>query len=98
MKLMIRWEIHPDRRADVLAGFAGMDLRDYQTQQGPAVEVLGRWHDIINMTGIAICETDDAEALGLWLAQWHAVCDFDIAPVLDDEEAHAAARKVVAGT
>ena len=98
MKLMIRWEIHPDRRTDVLSGFAGMELSDYQTQQGPAIKVLGRWHDIINMTGVAICETDDAEALGLWLAQWHAVCDFDIATVLDDEEAHAAARKVVAAS
>jgi hypothetical protein len=75
-----------------------MELRDYQTQQGPSIQVLGRWHDIINMTGVVICETDDTEALGLWLAQWHAVCDFDIATVLDDEEAHVAARKVAAAS
>lgn len=96
MKLMILWQIHPDRRHDVLATFAEMDLDDYLAQQGPAIEVLGRWHDLVNFTGVAICETDDTEALGLWLMKWNAVCDFEIVPVLDDAEAHAAARKAAA--
>jgi hypothetical protein len=70
-----------------------MDLNDYQAQQGAGIEILGRWHDVNNFTGVVICDTDDAAALGLWLLQWNAVCDFEIVPVLDDEETHALARK-----
>ena len=96
MKLMIHWEIQPDKRHDVFAAFAGMDLDDYQSEQGPNVKLIGRWHDVINATGVAICETDDAEALALWLMKWNSVCEFKMVTVLDDEEAHAVARKVVA--
>ena len=98
MKLMIHWQIHHDKRHDVLTAWAGMDLDDYRTQQGAAIKVLGRWHDLINLTGVAICDTDDAEALALWLMKWNAVCDFEIVPVLDDEEAHAAAQKAAAAS
>ena len=96
MKLMIPWKIHPDKRQDVLVAFAGMELEDYQSQHGPTINLIGRWIDVINGTGVSICETDDAEALGLWLLQWNAVCDFEITPVLDAAEAHALARKSLA--
>ena len=93
MKLMIFWELHPDKRHDVFAAFAGMDLKDYQSQHGSSIKLIGRWHDVINGTGVGICETDDAEALSLWLMKWHAVCDFEMVPVLDDEEAHKVAKE-----
>jgi hypothetical protein len=96
MKLMIHWKIPMDKRHEVLAAFAAMDLNDYQTQQGSAINVIERWHDVINCTGVVICETDDAQALGQWLMNWNAVCDFEIAPVVDDEEAHAIAKKTAA--
>ena len=93
MKQMILWQIHQDFREEVFSGFAAMELADYQSQQGPAVKILGRWHDVINGTGVAICGTDDLDALAQWLIPYQAVCDFEIVPVLDDEEAHATARK-----
>ncbi len=95
MKLMFKWKIHQDKRNDVMTSFAEMELIDYQNQQGPTIKILGRWHDVINMTGVAICETDDTEALSVYLMKWNAVCDFEIVPVLDDEEAHVAVRKAV---
>lgn len=96
MKLMIQWEIHPDKRHDVFSGWAEMDLADYQSQQGPAVEVLGRWHDLINLRGVAVCETDDAEALSRWLLNWNAVVNFEMSVVHTDEEAHAIAKEMAA--
>jgi hypothetical protein len=92
MKLMIQWEIHPDRRHEVFAGFAAMDLAAYQAQQGANIKVIGRWHDVINGRGVGICETDDAEALSQWLLKWNDAVDFEISVVLDDEEAHALAK------
>ena len=97
MKLMIFWQLHADKRHDVFSGFADMDLADYQSMQGPNVNLIGRWHDVMNGTGVAIVETDDAEALSSWLMNWHAVADYDMVPVLDDEEAHALCTRMVEG-
>ena len=58
-------------------------------RDGDTIEVLGRWHDIVNGRGVAICETDDADALSGWLLKWNAGVDFEIAIVHSDEEAHA---------
>mgnify|MGYP001819548420 FL=1 len=93
MKLMAYWKIHQDNRQDVFSSFAAMELEEYQSQQGPNVKIIGRWHDVINGTGVAICETDDLDALAQWLMPYQAICDFEIVPVLDDEEAHSTARK-----
>ena len=92
MKLMITWEIHPDKRQDVFAAFAAMDLADYQAQQGPNVKVLGRWHDVMNGRGFGLCETNDEAALSSWLMKWHAAVDFEVFVVHDDAEAHALAK------
>ena len=94
MKFMIQWEIHPDMRTEVFEGWAQMDLADYQAQQGPTIEVIGRWHDVINGRGIGIVETTDANALSGWLMKWHGAVDFDINVVLEDEEAYALARSI----
>ena len=92
MKMMIAWELHPEKRSEIFSGFSKMDLADYQAQQGDSIEVLGRWHDIVNGRGVAICETDDSEALSSWLLKWNAGVDFEIAVVHDDDEAHAIIR------
>jgi hypothetical protein len=88
MKLMITWSVHPEKREDVFAVFAKMDLADYQSQQGPTIEVLGRWHDVMNGRGFGLCETTDAKALSAWLMNWNAACDFEVFVVHDDAEAH----------
>ena len=90
---MVYWKIHQSNRPAVFSAFSAMELEEYQSQQGPNVKIIGRWHDVINGTGVAICETDDLDALSQWLMPYQAVCDFEIVPVLDDEEAHSTARK-----
>jgi hypothetical protein len=96
MKFMISWEIHPNKRQEVVAGFASMDLSAYQAQQGPSIRVVGRWHDVANGRGVLICETTDADALSAWLLKWNPVIDFSLAVVHDDAEAHALAKRHLA--
>jgi hypothetical protein len=90
---MIHWEIHPDKRHEVFGGFAAMALEDYQNQAQEKVNVIGRWHDVVNGTGVVICEADDTEALGQLMMHWNGVCDFEIVTALTDEEAHAVCRE-----
>lgn len=96
MKFMISWEIHPNKRQEVFAAFASMDLADYQAQQGPNIKLLGRWHDVVNGRGFGICETTDAAALSGWLVKWNPAVDFVIAVAHDDAEAHAIVKKNLA--
>ena len=50
------------------------------------VRLIGRWHDVIGFTGVAIAETDDPKALSAWLLNWNGVIDVQSVPVLDDNE------------
>ena len=96
MKIVLQWEIHPDRREEVFTAFAGMDLSDYQVMGGPHVETLGRWHDLINGRGFSVLETTDPDAITEWMLKWNAAVDFELSIVHDDAEAHAIVRRHVA--
>lgn len=93
MKFMGSWKIHEDKRHEVLDMFAKMDLEEYKTQHGPEIKFLGRWHDLARLRGWLLFETDNLEAVNLWLTIWTGVCDIEIAPVVEDDEAHATMRK-----
>ena len=96
MKILVQWEIHPDKRQEVFAGFAAMELADYQVQGGPNVETLGRWHDLVNGRGLSVIETTDPDAVSEWLMNWNPAVDFDLSIVHDDADAHALVRRHVA--
>ena len=53
------------------------------------VTMLGRWHAAAGRGGYILLESDDQAAIYRWAAEWHDVCDFDITPVVEDEEAAA---------
>ena len=98
MKFMINYEIHASKRQEVFSAFGAMALSDYQAQQGPNIKVIGRWHDVVNGRGVAICETTSAEAFSAWLIKWNAAVDFVVGVVHDDAEAHALVKTHLAVT
>lgn len=51
------------------------------------VTMLGRWFTASHSKGFMIVETNDAKALFRWTSEWADVIDFQIEPVLRDEEA-----------
>jgi hypothetical protein len=92
---MIHWAVHSDKRKEVLQAFADMELEEYRASTGPEVTLIERWHDLSNLTGVLIAEADSAEALAKAFIAWHAICDFEIMPALNDAEAHAVAREMM---
>lgn len=92
MKFMILWEVHEDRRQEALEGFSQMTAADDAKDMGEGVKLLGRWHDLVGFTGVAICETDDPAAVHKWLLNWNGILNAEIRPVLDDEETRAIGR------
>ena len=54
------------------------------------------WHDLQKFTGVAICESDDAQAMAAWALNWNGVLDIDAVPVSGDDEARAVGKKIFA--
>ena len=95
MKFMITWCIHDDKRHEALEIFSGMSEEEAAGEFGN-LNVIGRWHDVIGFTGVAIAETDNPEDLNSWLIKWNSMCDIEAVPVLDDAETRDFGRKTKA--
>lgn len=92
MKFMVTWRVHDESRHEVLKAFSEMTADDDRADLGDSIRLIGRWHDVVGFTGVAICESDDAAAVSNWLLNWNGVLDAEVTPVLDDEETRALGR------
>ncbi len=93
MKFMVTWKVHEDKRHEALKAFSIMSDEDDSRDLG-GVRLIGRWHDVIGFTGVAIAETDDPQALSAWLLNWNGVIDVQSVPVLDDNETREIGQQV----
>jgi hypothetical protein len=96
MKFMVTWRVHPEKRQAVFSAFSQMTAEDDKKDTGGKVKLIGRWHDLATFTGVAICESDDAQAVASWALNWNSSLDLQTSVVLDDEEARAVGRKKIA--
>jgi len=95
MKFMVEWRVQEDQRHEALRAFAGMSDEDAASEFGD-LKVIGRWHDLIGFTGVAIVEAENPESLNTWLIQWNNIVDIQTTPVVDDNEAREFGRKALA--
>jgi len=93
MRFMVKWRVHPDKRQAALAAFAQMTAEDDKKDMGENIKLIGRWHDISDSSGVAICESDDPLAMANWALNWNSALDLETSVVLNDEEARAVGRQ-----
>jgi hypothetical protein len=91
MKYLVQWRVHDDKRHEALSAFSEMDSVDDEPGLSD-LNLIGRWHDVIGFTGVAIVETDDPMVLSKWLLNWNKFIDIEAIPVFDDDEARAIGR------
>jgi hypothetical protein len=96
MKFMVTWRTHADKRQAVFNAFSQMTAEDDQRDMGDKIRLIGRWHDLSQFSGVAICECDDALAIASWALNWNNVLDLQTVVVLDDEEARAVGKNKLA--
>jgi hypothetical protein len=94
MKFMVTWQVHEDRRHEALKAFSAISEKDASKELG-GVKLIGRWHDLVGFTGVAIAETDDPKLLSAWLLKWNGLMDIQSVPVLDDKETKRVGRKAL---
>jgi hypothetical protein len=92
MKFMASWRVHEDKREDAIQTFSQMTAADDQADMGDKIKLIGRWHDLVGFTGVAIFETDDPAAIPHWLLNWNSIIDVEVTPVLDDDETRAVGK------
>ena len=97
MKFLVTWKLYSDKKMDAFAAFSQMTADDDAADHGPAIKLIGRWHDLVSGTGVAVCEADDASAVSAWIYNWSPVLDGTVTPVLDDAEARAVVAAKLAG-
>jgi len=93
---MVTWRVHPDKRQAVFNAFSQMTTADDKKDTGDKIKLIGRWHDLSQFTGVAICESNDAQAVASWALNWNSSLDLTTSVVLDDEEAREVGRKKIA--
>jgi len=93
MKFMVTYSIHPDKRHQALQAFSQMTTVDDQADLGEKITLIGRWHNLGGGTGIAIVESNDAQALASWAINWNHIMNLEVKPVIDDAEARAVGKQ-----
>ncbi|WP_244220101.1 DUF3303 domain-containing protein [Paraburkholderia terricola] len=94
MKFIVQWKGLPPTQELAIERFMKTGGRPPDN-----VELLGRWHAIGELSGVAIVEATDASGLAEWILQWGDLFSFTSAPAMSDEElgavlaAHQAASK-----
>jgi hypothetical protein len=63
---------------------------------GDRRKIIGRWHDLAARTGVIILESDDLAAVQRYIGLWNPYMETDLVPVLDDNEATAVGRQIIA--
>ncbi len=53
------------------------------------VTMHSRWHAASGRYGFLLLESDDVSGIYRFANDWHDLCDLEVTPVLDDEEAAA---------
>jgi hypothetical protein len=81
MKFIVQWKGLPPTQRPAVERFLETGGRPPEK-----VQLLGRWHAIGELSGVAIVEATDATGLAEWVLQWGDLFSFTTAPALSDEE------------
>src|SRR5271167_3859842 len=95
MKFCVTWTIPQDKWLPVLKTFTSMSPKE-RKDAGEGVKIVGRWHDVAARKGVVIFEANDLMAVQRYAGRWNPHMEIDIAPVVDDEEAAAVYRQILA--
>ena len=81
MLFMITYAFGPGHREKAQERFK-------KTGGGPpaGAKMVGRWHNVAGRRGYVLAESDDAVAIGKWMQEWTDLLDFEVIPVVNDED------------
>jgi hypothetical protein len=90
---MVGCRVHDDKHHEALKHFSHMRSDDDRADREDHITLIGRWHELRRLTGVAIVDTDEARALASWILNRNGVLDADVTPVVGDEEVKAIGKQ-----
>ncbi|HEY1998512.1 DUF3303 domain-containing protein [Paraburkholderia sp.] len=85
MKFIVQWNGQPSTQMPAIERFIKTGGRPPEN-----VTLLGRWHSIGELSGVAIVEATDSSGLAAWVLQWGDLFSFKTTPAMTDEDLGAA--------
>jgi hypothetical protein len=95
MKFMVTWSIPQDKWLPIIKKFTSLSPQE-QKNAGEGATMIGRWHDAAGRRGVVLFEANSVAPVQRYIGLWNALCDCEITPVVDDEEATVVYRQIVA--
>ncbi|MCG7588602.1 MULTISPECIES: DUF3303 domain-containing protein [Photobacterium] len=95
MTFLITWQLHQGKLHATLAHFSQLTTEQDQAMMGEEIKMIGRWHDLVSGTGVAICESDSIEAVSAYALKWNNDMDISVQAVVDDEQAKALGSRLL---
>ena len=90
----MRWKLHADRKSETSVYFASLTEEDHARDTGDNVTVVGRWHNLGNLSGHIIAEAPAADDIYKWAFNWsEESCDVEVVPIMD----HNKLKEMVTG-
>lgn len=82
MQFIVTWTGRPEHRNAALERFV-------KTGGAPpdGVKMIGRWHAVGRVSGVAIAEANDPVLMQKWALDWSDLLQMDVCPALADEQA-----------
>jgi hypothetical protein len=81
MKFIVQWSGEPSAELAVIERFMKTG-----GQPPEGIKLVGRWHAIGGLHGVAIVEADDTRAMAAMSLQWADLLSVRVFPALTDEE------------
>jgi Protein of unknown function (DUF3303) len=88
MKFIVQWNGLPTAETAVIERFMKTG-----GQPPASVKMLGRWHAIGGLHGVAIVESDDPQGMSEMALQWADLLTLNIFPAITDEDLGASLAK-----
>jgi len=81
MLFAVHWKGRPEVRNTVTERFLKSGGRPPE-----GVTMIGRWHDIGQISGVAIAEADDPLLMSRWTLDWNDLFEMEVRLVATDEQ------------
>jgi hypothetical protein len=92
MKFIVQWNGQPTAENAVIERFMKTGGRPPE-----GITLLGRWHAIGGLQGVAIVEANDTQSIAAMSLEWGDLLTINIFPALTDEDLGTALGKFAAG-
>ena len=79
---MLTYHFSPEEQEEAIERF----MEGSALEEPEGIESVSRWHSVSGGHGWNVVETDDPQHITDWVLNWGDLIDYEVTPVIDDEQ------------